>query len=278
MTHEEWLAERRLGIGGSDAAAIRGLSDYSSPYCVWADKTGRMPPKEDTEAMLLGRILEPHTAERFVKQTGLSVRRVNHSLVHLKYPFMRANIDRRIVGQRAGLECKSCSPYRLKEFEDGQYPQEYYVQCLHYLAVTGWDAWYLAVWISGVDFRIFRVERARAQADIDSLIRTEQGFWERYVLPDKPPPADGATATTKAIGEVYKTAVDKSIDLSAMEGTFVAVAGLNAKKLDLEREIERHKQSIKLAMGENTRAECSAWVANWKPRKDGVRVFSIKEK
>ena len=63
-----------------------------------------------------------------------------------------------------------------------------------------------------------------------------------------------------------------------MEQSFVEIAILNEQQKALEQEKERLKQSIKMAMGENIRAECSCYVANWKPRKDGVRIFSIKEK
>ncbi len=58
LTHEEWLEERRKSIGGSDAAALVGMNPYVTPYMLWADKTGRLPPKEDNEAMRQGRDLK----------------------------------------------------------------------------------------------------------------------------------------------------------------------------------------------------------------------------
>lgn len=51
MSREEWLEERRKSIGGSDVAAVIGMSRFASPYTVWLDKTGRIPDKGDTEAM-----------------------------------------------------------------------------------------------------------------------------------------------------------------------------------------------------------------------------------
>lgn len=62
MSREDWLEQRRHTIGGSDAAGIIGLSKWSSPVSVWADKTGRLPDKPDTEAMRLGRDLEGYVA------------------------------------------------------------------------------------------------------------------------------------------------------------------------------------------------------------------------
>ena len=60
MSHDEWLEHRRRSVGGSDAAAIIGLNGWASPYSVWAEKTGRLPPKEDNEAMRQGRDLEAY--------------------------------------------------------------------------------------------------------------------------------------------------------------------------------------------------------------------------
>lgn len=77
MSGTEWRQARKASIGGSDAAAILRLSDYSSPYTVWAEKTGRIPEKEDNEAMRQGRDLEQYVADRFCEQTGKKVRRVN---------------------------------------------------------------------------------------------------------------------------------------------------------------------------------------------------------
>ena len=75
MSHEEWLEERRKSIGGSDAAAVIGMSRFASPYTVWMDKTGRLPEKEDTEAMRIGRDLEEYVAKRFEEASGKKVRR-----------------------------------------------------------------------------------------------------------------------------------------------------------------------------------------------------------
>ena len=71
MSRPEWLARRRNTIGGSDAAAIVGLSRYGSQYSVFMDKTGRLPDKPDTEAMRQGRDLEEYVASRFTAVSRL---------------------------------------------------------------------------------------------------------------------------------------------------------------------------------------------------------------
>ena len=114
MEREAWLHRRKSSIGGSDASSIIGLNAYSSPYSVWAAKTSRLPGKEDNEAMRLGRDLEDYVASRFREETGKRVRREKAMLYNPAYPFAHADIDRWIIGENAGLECKTTSIMNLK--------------------------------------------------------------------------------------------------------------------------------------------------------------------
>ena len=184
MPHEEWLEHRRKSIGGSDASAIIGLNTYCSPYTVWADKLGKLPPKEDNEAMRLGRDLENYVAQRFTEETGKKVRRENNILINPDIPFAHANVDRMIVGEDAGFEAKTTSALNLKKFKNGEYPENYYVQCVHYLMVTGCKRWYLGVLILGVGFQHFVIERD--EAEIEALRKSEADFWE-YVKTQQAP-------------------------------------------------------------------------------------------
>jgi len=278
MNRFDWLKERRTGIGGSDVPGVLGISPYSTPYTVWADKIGLLPEKEYTEAMRQGTDLEAYVTRRFCEETGLKAHGKNQIIRNPNYPYALANIDRRIVGERAGLEVKTCSPFRLPDFEGDDYPPEYLAQCLHYLGVTDWDRWYLAVLILGTEFRVYKIERTDYISEIEDIQKQVNDFWTTYVIPKVSPPVDGTAATGAAIANIYNTAVDRSVELPELEQAFVEIAVLSEQQKELEQEKERHKQSIKLAMGENTRAECSCYVASWKPRKDGVRVFQIKEK
>ena len=119
---------------------------------LWADKTGKLPPKNDNEAMRQGRDLEAYVAQRFTEKTGKKVHVYSEMLRNPAYPFAHANIDRKVTGERAGLECKTTSIMNLKKFKNGEYPENYYAQCVHYLAVTGFDRWYLAVLILNQGF------------------------------------------------------------------------------------------------------------------------------
>ena len=207
----EWLQTRRTGIGGSDAGAILGVNPYRGAYTVWADKMGRLPADEDTEAMRQGRDLEDYVARRWAERTGKHVRRENKMLRSVAHPFMLANIDRRVDGEKAGLECKTSKDIRLGRYRNGEFPIEYYAQCLHYLAVTGWDRWYLAVLVYGTDLLTFTIERAEVAEDMEALIRAERGFWENNVTQRVAPVPDGLTSTTKALLAVHPVAEEGAV-------------------------------------------------------------------
>ena len=217
MSREDWLAERRNSLGGSDMGAVLGLNRWSSPYSVWAEKTGRLPPKEDSEAMRQGRDLEEYVASRFTEKSGKQVQRMNYLLRNDDAPYLHANIDRRILGERSGLECKTASALNLKTYAGGEFPDSYYVQCVTYLTVTGWERWYLAVLILGKGFQVYQITTVEddavpewcessvyvSQAEMDALKSGAKRFWEEYVLPDQAPPVDGTEATGDAIEAIY---------------------------------------------------------------------------
>ena len=144
LQREEWLRLRKSGIGGSDAGTICGLNPYSSPMKVYQDKVSETISDEDNESMRQGRDLEEYVARRFMEATGLKVRRSNMMYRSEEHPFMLADVDRLVVGQDAGLECKTASAFNADKWKDGQIPAHYLVQCYHYMAVTGRKEWYIA--------------------------------------------------------------------------------------------------------------------------------------
>ena len=149
MDIEEWRNLRRKSLGGSDASVIVGLNNWKSSYTLWADKKGYLPNTEDNEAMRIGSDLEEYVARRFTEATGKKVKRRNYMFLHDKYDFITANVDREIVGEKAGLECKTTNVFAKSDFENGEIPLYYYCQCMHYMAVMGYEKMYLAVLVLG---------------------------------------------------------------------------------------------------------------------------------
>lgn len=271
MSREKWLEVRRGAIGGSDAAAIIGLNQYSSPYSVWADKTGRLPEKPDNEAMRLGRDLEEYVASRWREETGKKTKRVNAILYSKKIPFAHANVDRWVSGENAGLECKTTSIMNLKKFKGGEYPENYYVQCVHYMAVTGADRWYLAVLVLGKGFYHFTIERD--EEEIAALMQQEESFWQ-HVETDTPPAVDGAPATSDTLKTIYSGASGESIELFGRDELFRRYEELTSQKSEIDAEIEKIKQQLMADLREAESATCGAWSVSWK--KQTRKTFDVE--
>ena len=80
---------------------------------MYTDKRTDEIEEFDNEAMREGRDLEEYVARRFMEETGKKVRRANAMFYDEEKPFMLADVDRMIVGENAGLECKTASPFQL---------------------------------------------------------------------------------------------------------------------------------------------------------------------
>ena len=174
---QAWLEKRRAGIGGSDVAAMLGLSKWKSPYQLYLDKRGELPETEDNEAMFWGRELEPVIRKRYETEMNCTVISDEGILQHRDYPFMLANLDGR-VNDNLILEIKTA------RYDDGwgevgtaEIPISYSLQCQWYLCITGAESADVAVLISGSDYRLYRVEK-NLELQI-MLIDAAIEFWQR---------------------------------------------------------------------------------------------------
>jgi putative phage-type endonuclease len=263
MPREEWLEVRRKGIGGSDAAAIVGLNRWRSAFDVYADKLGLKKEQPDNEAMRQGRDLEDYVAQRFMEATSKKVRRRNAILQHPEYPFMTANIDRWVVGENAGLECKTTSVLNRAKFSQGEFPPSYYVQCMHYMAVTGAERWYLAVLVLNKAFHIFEIERD--EAEIEALITAEKYFWENHVLKQIPPAPDGSEATTEVIKQLFPEAKErKETALFGYEQKIEQYLVLDEQVKELTKQRDALKQEIQLTLADAEIGRARGYIVEWK--------------
>lgn len=259
MSRTEWLAARRTGIGGSDAAAVMGADPYRTPLALYRQKRGEVAEEDlsENEAVQSGILLEPFIRERYMARTGRKVQRVNQMLRHPKHPFMLANIDGRIVGERALLECKTAGFWASQKSEDwGETtdenpsdfaPAKYVWQCLHYIEVGGFDYADLAAFIAGQFLRIYRIHRDDAL--IAKLIEAEADMWRRIQEGDAPPPT-----TLDDVKGLYPNAVDRSIE--ATQEIAQAVGDFQFAKAqiaDITAQIKPLEVLIKAHMGEADR-------------------------
>lgn len=240
---EQWLEERRKGIGSSDASAIIGLNPYVSRTRVLLDKLGTMPPVEMNEAIRFGVDAEQYVADRFTEATGKeTVTFVNSISANPKYPFALASIDRFIPAEKTFVEIKTTSMWNVGKFKDGKYPANYYVQCVHQMAVLDVPYCYLAVYIPQVDFKWFKIERDMAEEE--ALMKAEQDFWENYVLKRVIPDDLSDPDSFGAIRDNHFDYNDDTIQLVASENYLKQLFILQERKKALETEIEECKAHI----------------------------------
>lgn len=277
LSHEDWLAQRRRSLGGSDVGAVLGLNQYATPYTVWAEKTGRLPPKEDTEAMRQGRDLEAYVAQRFTERSGKQVQRYNYLLRSGAAPHLHANIDRRVLGERSGLECKTASALSMRLYAGGQFPESYYAQCVAYLAVTGWERWYLAALVLNRAFYVYQITTIRndpcpdwcessvyaGPGELDALKQCAARFWEEHIVPDRPPAPDGLPPTGDAIQTLYPED-GGTMELFGRDGLLKEYFRLREERDGVQRELERIRQTIQTDMGKCGEAVSPVARASWK--------------
>ncbi len=264
MDKLEWLKERQKGIGGSDVGAILGVNKYKTPFQIYLEKTQEIKEvQESSEAAYWGTELEDMVAREFAKRTGKKVRRDTKHFASEKYPFMVANIDRRVVGEKAILECKTVNQFGAKEWEGEEIPASYLVQVQHYIYVAGAEKAYIACLIGGQKF-IWK-EIKRDDELIEMIINAEKDFWK--LVEEKTPPAlDGSSAAEKYLKERFK---------DVQEGTKVALDSehkemieeyLNLKEQikELEQETKALENSLKLKIGDNEAGYIDNFLVNWK--------------
>ncbi|MBR1597320.1 MAG: YqaJ viral recombinase family protein [Lachnospiraceae bacterium] len=262
---DEWRILRQGGIGGSEAGAVCGVNPYMSPLDVYKNKTEELPEEEDEkEAVRVGHDLEEYVAKRFSEATGLKVRKSNYMFQSVEHPFMIADVDRLIVGEDAGLECKTVNAYGESNWKDGKIPLHYLMQCYHYMAVTGKRIWYIAALIMGRAFVYYRIEWDGEV--ISRLIDIERKFWSENVSKRVLPDPDGTAAYTKALNEHFKySANDTVLELSEeLQEMLFKRAELIGQIDSLAEEKEKIEQQIKLAMGTVETARTGYHKISWK--------------
>ena len=210
--HEEWLANRRNGLGGSEISAVIGCNPYLDNVTLWELKTGRRQAEDisDKSYVQYGTQAEMHLRGLFrLDFPQYKVEYIeNNSFRNSKYPWAQASLDgwleetikiddsTDVIVRKGILEIKTTEILNSmhKEKWNHQIPQNYYCQCLFYMAVYEADFCVLKAQLKtvfdGVPYlqtKHFRIERSEVQEDIDYLMQEGEKFWQ-YVLEDKKPP------------------------------------------------------------------------------------------
>ena len=266
LSREEWLRYRKCGIGGSDVAAILGISKWNSAISLWLDKTNQTnEPVEENEAMQWGTIMEPIIRNRFAEVTGKTVVEVKAMLQHPQHPFMLADVDGLTTddeGNPAILEIKTASEYKRAEWEN-DIPSYYQTQVQHYLCVTGVQKAYVAVLIGGNSFKVYEVD---ADAEIQAmLIAVEKDFWNKVQNMIRPE-MDGSDAAKNLLDSLYHGGISEEIVMPDEAIEYVdAYIEACAEEDNAKAKKQDAANHIKEIMGDYDKATCLGHSISWKP-------------
>ena len=274
LNEQEWLAYRRQGIGGSDVAAILGISPFRTARDLYDDKLNIASVADDAGnwvALEMGHLLEPLVARIFAKKTGLEVFQIKKMFQHPQYPFMLADVDyfvRLPNGKIAILEIKTTN-YNAKDhwWKDGEecVPVYYETQGRHYMTVMDIDEiFYCCLYGNNEDEVIIR-HLYRDREYEQEMIYLEREFWHDHILTRIPPPytEDGSLileSLRRRLGAADKTipAIQLDNDLSA---TMLRYLRLQEQKQQVEtrvRTLDTEMQRLKGQMVAKLNGSCMA--------------------
>ena len=196
----EWRAARSQGLGGSEIAAVLGLSPWCSKFTLWHRKAGMVDQEPDNASMSWGRRLEDPIADKFA-ETHSHLRLVRTGTWRSKErPWQIANPDRFAYGVPSGiLECKTAHAMNGWEWDNGV-PVYYRTQGLWYLDVFGMTTCHFAVLIGGSDYREFTVEYDKVEV---RLMRDAAEEFLSSIRDGRRPAIDESDSTYATVRELH---------------------------------------------------------------------------
>ena len=263
MTNERWLECRMHGpkgdipytVGGSDVAAIFGVSPWMTPLELWLIKKGKMKPpvKSNPNTLEMGHLLEPIAAHWYAKKTGNLVHEDTNLYQHADHPYALANFDRRFIrasdSEPGILECKSCTYHKADEWAEDAIPLYYDFQLSYYLGVADVKIGaFSAIWGNNPDndLAMPTMERDRAKEDM-IFERLDEWIWS--LENDKPPTMSEVAPklALESLARIYMTG-NKHLPTmefsSSYERKLRQIASLQEKVAECNRNIKQYEKEI----------------------------------
>lgn len=280
LSYEDWLQYRRRGIGGSDIAAICGISKWRTPMHVYLEKLGESPDQVKNEAAEWGTRLEPLIADKFAQEHpewAIIEKKVIYC--HPEHEWALANLDRMIICPKRGrgiLEIKTASEYLRHEWDNGNIPDYYYVQLQWYLYIMNLDFGYFATLIGGNKYREYEVYRDDEL--IAQIARLAEDFWVHYVLARHCPPVDGSDACSKLLFRLYPEAKSTTIlPLQDIDGIELYLDRKQQLKI-LETTIAAMENQFKSSLGIHEIGVVGPYKLKWENRtRNSIDSNKLKE-
>lgn len=227
---ERFLAERKLGIGGSDVAALFGLDDYKTAEDVWLIKTGQReePDISQNPDVRRGNLFEPLVLDMLMEREefrGFGIHKPSAPFVDSTHPHMRCNVDgvaeQFTSGDKRGethlieIKCPSLGAYSKIKREGLR--DSYKLQAQHNLFVTGAPRLWWAIFCADrMDLLLFPMDPDPEVQQM--LVEREAEFWTLVETMTPPPPVVREIAEEPEImqiGDVTKRGDQEFIEAAA---------------------------------------------------------------
>jgi putative phage-type endonuclease len=259
---------KKMGLGGSDAAAICGVSKYRTPLEVYLDKIGCPLPKKTPARMLLGKKFEYDILNWFAEITGKDCKGVfTGSKTHPDHEFMTCNVDGIVNGENAIIECKLTTS-AFSDLANGRIPDDYLVQCQHNMAVYGADRCYLPYWVLDPSEEIEQAFHVieRDESMIENIITIESKFWFEHVMKSITPDIDFSSELVAGLMKtLYPVARPESIILDESRNELIEkLSELKEEEKAVCLKIDEIENILKNDLKESESASTSQFVVNWK--------------
>ena len=262
----EWFDLRKGGITATGITAINGTSPYKTAYRLWAELTGQVGEQEVGAAAHRGQLLEQAVADYYTAETGKKLRKSN-GIVRLKeFPWAMASLDRTIIGDTTGLvEIKTSTSSRWQLYP---VPPEYVDQVQWQMFITGAEYCDVAVLLSGL---VFRIERVEADPVYQTQLFDKAVLFRELIASNTPPPLTGNDSDTLAevkpqSNNTYAVA-DPQLDHIAR---LYIEAKAEAEAADTA--LKEMAIAIKEAIADGEGVKGQGWLATWKTNKSSIKV------
>ena len=276
LPEEEWLAYRRQGIGGSDVAAVLGVSPFTTARDLYYDKLNIVNANNDDDNWVqkeIGHLLEDLVAEIFHVKTGYRIFQIKKMFRHPIHKYMLADVDYFVElpdGTIAILEIKTTNRNAIDKWWDGDIPivpLYYSLQGRQYMAVLNLNRVYYCCLYGNNENEIIIRHIDRDLEYESEMIALEECFWLDHVLTKNPPPyTENGDQIIESARRHFGAADPNLPDISLSLQHSVQIArylelqraksALDSQSNEIGTEMQRIKGIIISEMGKSCRASC----------------------
>lgn len=276
LPRDDWLNYRRQGIGGSDVAAIMGVSPFRTARDIYYDKRNIAavePDESNWVALEVGHLLEDLVARIFQKKTGFRVYQIKKMFYHPHHKFMLADVDYFVElpdGSTAILEIKTTNYNAKDNWWLGEHeivPEYYELQGRHYMAVMDVDRVFFCCLYGNTEDEVIIRQISRDEAIEAEMIYLEQEFWLENVKKEVPPPYQEDGDLVMDSVRMYGPPPDETAPAVMLDLTQVSVlmqyiqlqeqkSRCDAESKRIESAMKRMRGQIVSAMGSSCKAVC----------------------